>query len=590
MKSKISIIKTAGIALLMLFALSALAPAVSLRNPSDVLGHDFSESAFALEIDFNAGLGTRLNDLPATTEVVRDFTDPSNPAVRTTDSYENRDQQFFLVYVNQSGIETAYLALEKIGFDVNVSVASVTQRLFHVNGTMPFQSLFQHYTFGGKDVFILNEFNGLFAYTTTPDDPRLDENDTVLFGYTLAEEHLLNFIENGLVDNGLGSLPDWDVVADFTEESSSNVGGVQVSNYTWSITYKNLLVFWQEATGAPTSNIPGMPDSAARMVVFGDLVAMTLLDSLTFRFKAQVVAANDTFVKVNVITEYDIGSISLTIVRDDESTYQAIKNAFPDKINDSNSYYQPSAAYIIPSPIPSLPDVQVTLPGYAVYKDTAARARVNASTVAEGIGIGVLTSTNVYVAEYSVTLPSPIEDGQDIELPISVGGQTIFETDFKGKSTYNRDESIDGGQVYTDLPAFIDVIARNDVRIDSPVREYFRLQRFMSNIFGLYMARMVSPTLNAALVTDTEGAKVNMRVDDIAYFTLLQMPEWNGYPLTQDPTFSAVSVVSTAGGEGETSDNGGEGPSPSAPIPGFELLVVLGALPLVVTIRKRNRQ
>ncbi len=190
MINRMKTIKWLSVFLLALFALSALTPALSLKNPSDVLGHDFSESAFALELDFNAGLGTKLNDLPAKTEVVRDFTNPSNPAVRTSDSDESRDQQFFLAYVNQSGIETAYLALEKLEFDVNVSALGQTQRLFRVNGTMPFQSLFQHYTFEGKDVFILNQFNGLFAYTTTENDPKLDPSDTVRFGYTLAEQHL----------------------------------------------------------------------------------------------------------------------------------------------------------------------------------------------------------------------------------------------------------------------------------------------------------------------------------------------------------------------------------------------------------------
>ncbi len=596
MKTKTNLMKLMSALVLALFAFSALVPAVSLGNPATILGHDFSEPAFALEIDFNAELGTALNDIPSGAEVVRDFTNPNNPLVRTSDGDENRDQQFFLAYMNQSGIETAYLALEKIEFDVNVTdpILGQTHRLFHVNGTMPFQSLFQHYTFNGSDVFILNQFNGLFAYTTSVNDPLLDPNDKVWFGYTLAEQHLLNFLNTSLSNHGLGTIPQWNVEASFSEISSVGAESAQVSSYEWSMTYKNLLVFWQEVTGAP-STVSQFSDEAAQMVVFGDIKAVTLLDSLTFGFKAQVVEANDTMVKVDIITEYDIGAISLAIVRDDQNTYNSLRSSYSDKINENNSFFQPASSYIIPSPVNGIGDIQINMPAFAVYKDVAARARVNATTIADGIGVGVLTSTNVYVADYTVSIPNPVEDGQDIELPLEVGGQALFETNFRGKSTYDRDESIDGGQVYTDLPAYIDVIPGDSVRVSNDLRAYFTIQRYMSNLFGLYMARMVSPVLNSALLTDLEGASINMRVQDTAYYTLLQMPEWNGYPLTQDPTFSAVSVVSTTGeGNGSESGGGGSGGAqPTAPIPGFELILALGALPLLLALRRskiKNKQ
>ncbi|MHA1542903.1 MAG: hypothetical protein ACTSQH_07990, partial [Candidatus Hodarchaeales archaeon] len=69
---------------------------------ADYAGHNFSEDHFAVEID--------LYPNAANPDVIYDLVS----GVEGTDSVPDTDLQFFMSYMNDSGIEVAYSALEKM--------------------------------------------------------------------------------------------------------------------------------------------------------------------------------------------------------------------------------------------------------------------------------------------------------------------------------------------------------------------------------------------------------------------------------------------------------------------------------------------
>ncbi|MHA2156709.1 MAG: hypothetical protein ACXABU_15300, partial [Candidatus Hodarchaeales archaeon] len=191
---------------LVIFCILALiSPYFTISETADYAGHDFSEEHFAVEID--------LYPSPVNPDVIYDLL----TGVEGTDSVPGADLQFFMSYMNNSGIEVAFSALEKLehwikfrdllpedtvtllealgGLAPPGTAEALDSNIFHVNTTAPFQQLVQHYnTPWGTEAFVTNNFLGLIAYSKgTGGDPlRMDSGDNLYMGYTFTVQDLID--------------------------------------------------------------------------------------------------------------------------------------------------------------------------------------------------------------------------------------------------------------------------------------------------------------------------------------------------------------------------------------------------------------
>ncbi|MHA1449076.1 MAG: hypothetical protein ACTSP4_06610 [Candidatus Hodarchaeales archaeon] len=570
----------------------------------NITGHDFDEEYFALDVDFNSDPADYGN-LPSSTVLIKDYIDPTNSKI-VTDPTDDKDRQFFLSYTNTSGIETAYLALEKVEQDIVVSYDALGLEftLGHANGTAPFQSLVQHYESYFHDIFVTNFFNAFIAYETSSNDPWLDSGDDMYLGYSMVESHLLDLISTGIGNAG------WDPIDPYGWEAFYNQPAVSGSETTtsWGIEYSNMMVFWQELEASfPTPE--GLPTGVAIEGVDGlitgqDLVAAALFDTMKFTYEMTETTTtvpdptqdyNWSVTEAEITTKYDLGAISLLITRDSQSKLTELQTNI-DGIDANNSFCIPSTVLTIGSvTIGTTTYVfTVTTPDLCFYKDTAARLRIDAAAMenyATGMGLTVVSSTNMFSVGYEVTFPDPVT-GQEVSYPIVVGGEEVFDTSFTGKANYTLDRTIDGGLLSTH-PIKVDTFyPSNSTYVQNIFTDYFEYEAKMMIHFLVFMAKQTSPLI--ANLDPSNPSDIQMDVDHSGYLTLLQMPEWSGYPIVQDPTFSAVAAVKS-GGESETTGETEETTQTSSSggilsqIPGFELLAVVAAVPIIALIKKKRK-
>jgi hypothetical protein len=484
------------------------------------------------------------------------------------------------------------LALEKAEQDIKIRYSSLTFELGRINGTAPFQSLVQHFENYGKDVFVTNFFNAFIAYQTTPTDLWLNSTDKMYLGYTMVEQHLLNILTQAISGEG------WPAIGNYGWEAFFN----NAANPSWGIEYSNMLVFWQEVAANVTSfpRPAGLPSGVTiegvdGVVTGGDLVAATLFDTMKFTYELSETTTtvpvgpdNYTVTTAQVTTKYDLGAVKLMITREDAAKLAQIRAAVPE-INASNSFNIPAQDVTLGSVnIGGTNYVFVVhIPDFCFYRDEAARLRIDAAAMegqADGMGISVVSSTNMYSVGYSITFPNPVT-GQNVEYPIMIGGKEVFDTSFVGKSTYNLTN--DDGSVDT-YPINVAMVAPGHGYVKHVFKAYFKVEAKMMEHFLVYMAKNVSPII-AGLMNATSPTGIKMSVDDATYLTFVQMPKWSGHPIVQDPAFSAVSAVKATG----TDDDGDDGEPANTQgildqIPGFEFLAVLVVFPVMLAYKRRK--
>ncbi len=279
-------------AILLLVLLSFTSPI----KAADYAGQSFSDPHFAIEVDL-IGAGNWANPTPETPDLVRDLLDPS---ATTTDSNPNEALDFFMVFMNKSGIETTYSALEKLEYNltfgdllkdevydiVNALVpikpeykAALESSIFQINATAPFQQLVQHYytpEYMEKDeVFVTNNFMCLVAYTagTGTNTTTMDMADELYIGYTFSVQQMIDAINDVLLENGhTYQIGDYNYKPSFTQT---------IDGYNFGIEYSNVFVLWQKIDEIPKGiNIFGPGFDYRLLILAGQLRIMLLRSSL----------------------------------------------------------------------------------------------------------------------------------------------------------------------------------------------------------------------------------------------------------------------------------------------------------------------
>ncbi|MHA2278277.1 MAG: hypothetical protein ACXAC2_21060 [Candidatus Kariarchaeaceae archaeon] len=575
-----------GFLMVMTVVFAGILP-VSAQTPmKDELGVDFGED-FAIVVDFNAN-SDNLDDI----QVVDDLINPSNSKIRTSDSHPDSDQEYYLAHVNESGVHNSYFALNNLKQDIYLNTLLGNFKLGTVEGSAPFQTLLQYFPYDGDDVFVANTFRGYMAYTTNSTDETIDLDDEIYIGYTLVEQNFITLL------NGLLGAKGFDLISQYGYEPIFESG---VDSTTFGMNYTNFFVVWQKTEAkAPSvfTDIPGVnteQNDFKGVVTGGDIVAASLFDYLTFTYKVvKSPESNETHTFVDVITEYDVGPMNWLITTDSDSDYTNIVGAIPEITDDVNAFNTATLQvdFALSNLHGTLPDVSVVVPPMAFYTGEAVSKRINATAVqgnADGFGIAVVTTTNVHRVGATVTLPgASLTDGQEVEIPLNFGGDTVFKTSFVGKSTYDR--TLYDGTPETGLPVYVTTKYANelpDFQFHGAADAYFKAQSLQTRAFTMFTATQLSPVVVAA----TTSSQINMDVASTAYATFVQMPKWSGLEVTQDPTYTAVSLVGS--GDGETTGTSDSSivtsqTSGTGPVPGFEVLALMVAFIPLIVMKKRK--
>ena len=551
----------------------------SAAGMRDLLGVSFEDQEFAVVVDLNVKPTDDFgNSLSTDVNVLADLVNSSNPKI-TSDSNPDSDQQFFIAYKNISGIETAYLAMQHMAGDLVIDGGSLygTHSFGSFNASAPFQTLLQHYKSNGSHVFAANTFRGFVAYTATEDDPQIDTSDQSYIGYPIVEQRLIQKINEQLTSRGLSTLAPFD---------TKPIWG----NNEFGMTYKNMFVVFQDtASDSAKSLFPSFLQQFVRgldlVALGGDIKAAALFDYVNFTYKLQTSVNNDTHTIVDTVVDYDLGPVSLLITRDDDTTFTNLVNNVPG-IDNTNSFRTPSFDIVLELGVQNL-QVVITIPSLSIYTGTAARTRINSAALnnqAEGFGISVVTSTNVWTQDKDPDLASSqegtITDAKDLVIDLDA-----FKTSFQGKSVY--DITYDNGTTKQE-DIIVSLFSLNQLssllNTANVFGPYFRAQSKLTNGFITLAAK---ERFSSAILSPQS---IGMDVDKIDYATFIQMPKWSGNKITQDPTYSAVSVVSAS--EQPASSSAGGAPQtdtrPTSLVPGFEFVSILLAIPMAIWIRKKR--
>jgi len=564
----------------------------SPAQAADYAGYSFSEDHFAIEVD--------LYPDPSNPDLIRDLL---NASAVTADSNEFEDLQFYMVYMNDSGVETAFSALEKMEHnitfrelldpvvesaldDVPAFQSALDTTIFHVNATAPFQQLVQHYTTPNfDDVFVTNNFMCLIAYSANASHQTLTADDELYIGYTFSVQELIDAVNVVLADN---TDPDYQIEPFNYKASFENT----TSGYKFGIEYTNMFVLWQKIDVEPRGvNVFGNTQyikSKTGGIVFGeDIVAASVFDHIGFEYEltSQEITGDNPHILSTVTSRYNIGETNLLITKDDQAFINGVANW-----NDSNTPFiaSPSYQFNVPANLvgdPALISLGLTIPSsvtinldpLAFFLGDDAKARIN---MQNGFGLTVATATTAF----GVSVSNPTYGNQisaDKKIDIFMGGNSIFSTSFVEKDTYKLFglENLMGLSNSTDRKVHIFTFDPSGWAIHNVAKEYFIVEFALAYGFTKFIAQELTPEYFSP------GGTADVYVSTMLYFTFTEFPQWYGGEILHDPAYSAVAAMGT----GDSSTTGPPGTDTNG-IPGFEILSALLALPpLYALYRKRRR-
>ncbi|UCG03523.1 MAG: hypothetical protein JSW11_05920 [Candidatus Heimdallarchaeota archaeon] len=563
-KQKILIIQLA-LSTIAILTSSIIFSAANTTSPTEfILSHDFSEDYFSETIDV-----------------------PLKPY------FPDDNASVFISYVNSSGIELLYSGLEKVEMDLYLSdVFSTTameaiknagfsdQPIANVNATSPFQFLIEHWTttedgstFSEK--FVTNDFVGIIAYSTTPEDKILDPEDTIYVGYTLALNQLTEALNTVITDpsHGYDPIPRYDVETTFDVVNTNEIH--------FGIKYTNMVTFWQkvdESAFDPLKDVPSilLRDEIEKLkAMTAGFHAATVFDYLAFDY--EVTWSEDTSgelpeVTTDVITHYNIGEVSWLFTMDSGTP---IDPEYSDSFKESLIYEidLPGSGISVPY-LGTIPDKLSHTFDIEAYPFDDAQARINDSN---GFGFAVMTQTNSYGLSFEETI---WDDGS---LTISAGDD--FQTSFVGKNTYKL-KGVEELGFNPDTDREVTLLAEKQAdmsHVTTPL-----VKGYLDISHGLYHD-FIKWILDVGFgYTQT----YEYRVGQANYLTLTQFGDWVGGEIIHDPTYSAVAAMAAEPPESSSTpeESSEEHEESSDGVPGFEILsVLLGILPVYALYRKRRR-
>ncbi len=578
---------------------------------ADYAGHNFSEDHFAVEIDLFPSANNP--------DVIYDLVS----GVEGTDSVPDTDLQFFMSYMNDSGIEVAYSALEKMEHWIKfrdllpesvVTVvdspladlafpgasAALDANIVHVNATAPFQQLVQHFdTPWGTDAFVTNNFMTLIAYSNgTGTDPLLmDSGDNLYMGYTFAVQELADALNANLAPHTSYRIPHFDYEARFEQTAAG---------YDFGINYTNMFVLWQEIDTELRSpdvlTAAGLQLPDTKGIVYGqDIVAASVLDHLAFEYSfkvEEIELPTPVPITVNlgtVETKYHIGETNFLVTMNDDAAFitanAGIWEGTPFVESPSYTLDVPAAlqgvnltTLGVSATFPS--SVSITLPEMAFYIENDAKLRMS---MADAFGLTVVTATNWFDV---TTVSDPqyvthLDEPEDPTIKLEKEGNEFFWTSFKDKMHYKLREldfapfNINATQ---NRDVYVTLFDPSGWAFTNIAKAYFIVEFALAWGFTVFVAEKIAPD-----IVHPDVGEHTAVVNQIAYLTFTEFPEWYGGEIYHDPSYSAIAAAA-AQAESTTSTDLPPGTTTTGlNIPGFEFISTLLAIPPLYALYRKRR-
>jgi hypothetical protein len=396
----------------------------------------------------------------------------------------------YQTYINVSGFQLYYSGL------INITAQQGTSAL-----TIPVQSFIEHYkTPNGNDVLTSSSFIMLMAFNETettkyPDSP--DVKDYLYASFSLGLD--LDQIYGNNTKPALSSKTE--VIPLIS--SNNNL------TWTWGMRYTNLTAIWLRAFVDPTN---------ATYAAFP--VALTTYDELTFTYRLDIDLNNH---KATVTSNYVVGRmINLVFIEWRWVTILTIPVYLPEVVhyNATGKYSLDGKTKLSTETIYQFLDTQNIKMSIVLFQN---------SLILDGIKTqSTYGNQNVTDAEVDVS---------NGEISTKAGNEEIFKTDFGTKATYQLYN-------YTADPTETEYTTHDAVTRTAPRLGYAKNSLFSIHVALLKYVPLIVQHIAPALYQKAKDYMLNMTYAD--YFYLISYPEYSGFKVKHDPTYTAY-IASTTG-------------------------------------------
>jgi hypothetical protein len=385
----------------------------------------------------------------------------------------NQHAYIYANYINVGGFQLFYAGL------VNATDAAHN----NMNITIPIQTVFEHFkTPQGKDAITASSFLSLVAFKENatsdiyPNSP--DAGDTVYASFSLGVN--------------LTAITGHKMPSYVASSSIIPLTSTDINHWTWGLNYTNLNAIWWRIYPDP-SILPFLQWDASTPR------GLAQYSQLTFTYNLAI----DPTAKTATLTEsYTVGQM----------TDLWLFTTTPiEHLNSTGTYNAAGTTKLSGTTLYQF----LTAGGYklSIVQSQTAVLASTATTNSETNGTSVDNDVSADVSNTSVNT-------------VATGGETVFESNFAAKPTYQLYNSTSGVQTtYNDN---VRTVSRH-VWGGNPV---FWVQNIFMGFLPLFVAH-VDPSLFLA-------AKAGMANFQVAgYLYIISYPTWGGYEIVNDPQYEA---------------------------------------------------
>jgi hypothetical protein len=391
-------------------------------------------------------------------------------------------------YINVSQFQLIYSGL------INITTALGQSAL-----TIPVQSFIEHYkTPKGKDVLTSSSFIMLLAFNETPTSTKYvdspDINDNLYASFTLGFD-----ISNMTGNANRPALNSKTELIPLTSSSDK-------LEWSWGMRYTNLTAIWWRMDIDPAH--PSYDKNTP--------VAITTYEELTFMYNLAINATDHT---AKVTASYVIGRMTNLWV-----IYKWVWFIVPIPIfahlNSTGTYYAHNGTQISGETIYQFIERQHIKMSIVLFQNSLVLGQTTMST---------FNDKNVTDAEDDVS-------GGSITTQASNDNEKIFDTDFGTKASYRLyNYTTDRTETkYNNYTAVTRTVAGEGFAKNPLFSIHVALLRYLPLVVA-----HIDPSLYAA----AKDHMLNMTYAD--YFYIISYPEYSGFKIAHDPTYTAY-IASTA--------------------------------------------
>jgi hypothetical protein len=387
----------------------------------------------------------------------------------------------YQTYVNVSGFQLYYSGL------INITAGAGAL-------TIPVQSFIEHYkTPAGKDVLTSSSFIMLLAFNdtgTSKHDNSPDLNDNLYASFSLGLDAVdLNF-----------STPMLSSKTEVTLLTSSNNN----LTWTWGMRYTNLTAVWWRMWISPTNpHFEILP------------IAITTYDELAFTYKLDIDPNDNT---ATVTASYVVGRMTnLWLI-----FWPTILIGLPPIV----FHYNGTGTYSA--------NGKLKLSNETIYQYLY-RQKIKMSIVLfqNSLVLGNVKTQSSYNNQNVTDAELDVSTG---EISTKAGNEEIFKTDFGTKATYQLYN-------YTADPSETEYTTHNAVTRTTPRPGFAKNPLFSIHVALLKYVPLIVQHIAPALYQKAKDYMLNMTYAD--YFYLISYPEYSGFKVKHDPTYTAYITATT---------------------------------------------